>query len=205
MPKCKWQWNGRRKGGQRVLTAAPLCAPNRQECCLLTAGRWSSGMWRIPSAGLKDHSASKEDYMVSSLGWKATASKKPALPAEARRPHGSRLLCIWPTFDTIRPPNSCLWSCFSELLIFSQRTLLLQFLLESCAWPHTISRGLFNLMNIQYLPLDFWKTDGQTAFAWCVWFYCSSELSPDLTAHFNESKTILFSGPNPSLSTPHQH
>lgn len=114
-------------------------------------------------------------------------------------PHGSRLLCIWPTFDSHQAPNSCLWSCFSELLAFSQRTLLLQFLLESCAWPHTISRGLFNLMNIQYLPLDFWKTDGQTAFAWCVWPYCSSELSPDLTAHFNESKTILFSGPNPSL------
>lgn len=32
-----------------------------------------------------------------------------------------------------------------------------------------------------------------------VWPYCSSELPPDLTAHFNESKTILFSGPNPSL------
>ena len=33
----------------------------------------------------KDHSASKEDYMVSSPGWKATTSKKPTLPAEARQ------------------------------------------------------------------------------------------------------------------------
>lgn len=43
----------------------------------------------------KDHSASKEDYMVSGPGQKATASKKPTLPAEAGRAPTAAASCAF--------------------------------------------------------------------------------------------------------------
>ena len=96
-------------------------------------------------------------------------------------PHGSCLLCIWPTFDTHQSPNSCLWSCSSQLLAFSQRTLPLRFLLESCAWPHTISSCLFNLMNVQGPPFRFLENRWTD----CLCLVCVALLQFRATTRFN--------------------
>lgn len=90
-----------------MLTAAPFYAP--------PTGRSASPdsrkvvKWNVEDTFSwlrKDHSASKEDYMVSSLGWKATASKKPALPAEARRAPTAAASCAFGRpLTVIRPPT----------------------------------------------------------------------------------------------------
>lgn len=129
----------------------------------------------------KDHSASKEDYMVSGPGQKATASEKPTLPAEARRVPTAAASCAFGRSLTLISPPTRLWSCSSQLLAFSQRTLPLRFLLESCAWPHTISSCLFNLMNVQGPPFRFLENRWTD----CLCLVCVALLQFRATTRFN--------------------